>query len=183
MNTPNLHAQLSVISIQKLKAYLSKEGWKENVADGRLSFEREIELGETQTIFVPADRTHPRFRSLLQNLMFSLAVIEKREPAEIAQDIANCQVPIATKPADLGTQMYEIASIIRGLAQECVESEQARGKILELARFLLASRSLTIGMTPKIAAQLWEIARSDKSYLPATTVEWLEANAREIFSI
>ena len=180
MNTPSLASLLSAISIQKLSSYLTKGGWKENVVDGRLNFEREIEIGEIQTIFVPADRTHPRFRSLLQNLMFSLAVVEKREPAEIAQDIADCEVSIQVKRADSGPQIYELASIIRGLAQECIESEQARGKILELARFLLASKSLTIGFTPKNADELWNIARSDKSYLPATTVEWIEANTQEV---
>ena len=180
MNTPSLASLLSAISIQKLTSYLTNGGWKESVADGRLNFERETEPGEIQTIFVPADRTHPRFRSLLQNLMFSLAVVEKREPAEIAQEIVDSEVPIEVKHTDSGPEMYEIASLIRGLAQECLESEQARGKILELARYLLASKSLTIGFTPKNADELWNIARSDKSYLPATTTTWLEGNVREI---
>src|SRR4051812_32072672 len=93
MNTPNLHALLSAITIPQLKAYLAKDGWNENVADGRLNFARDIEPGESQTIFIPADRTHPRFRSLLQNLMFSLAVIKDREPADIAYEMSSFPIP------------------------------------------------------------------------------------------
>lgn len=180
MNTPNLHSLLSAITLSQLKAYLAKAGWKENIADGRLNFAREIEPGESQTIFVPADRSHPRFRSLLQNLMFSLAVIENREPADIAYDISSFQIPNLVSGLDLGQQLHEIASLVRGLAQECNASDQAKGKILELARFLLASESLTIGLTPKLADELWEVACSDKSYLPAATSGWLEANTRKI---
>jgi hypothetical protein len=180
MNTPNLPSLLSAITVAKLKVYLAKEGWNARISDGRVYFEKETEPGETQTIFVPEDRTHPRFRSLLQNLMFSLSVSEIREPFEIASDIAACHIPIEPNPAELAPQMHEIATIIRGLAHECVESEQARGKILELARFLLSFKSRTLGLTPAIADELWEIARADNSYLPATTVEWLEANARMI---
>lgn len=182
MNTPNIHSLLSTITIQQLKAYLVDAGWNEHIADGRMNFAREIEPGETQTIFVPMERTHPRFRSLLQNLMFSLAVVENREPVEIARDISALNIPIAVQAVRPRPQMHEIASLIRGLAQECNESEQAKGKILELTRFLLVSQSLTIGLTPKIADELWEIARSDKSYLPAKTTEWLEANTVEIDS-
>lgn len=177
---PNLHSLLSTIAIEQLKAYLAKDGWHENTAGGRLNFEKHLEPGEPQTIFVPAERSHPKFRSLLQNLMFSLSVIEQREPAEIAIDIVSVKIPIQNKSPDIGPQIHEIASLIRGLAQECIESEQAKGKILELARFLLVFKSLTIGLTPKIAEELWETARSDRAYLPARTVEWLEANTREV---
>ena len=180
MNTPNLHSLLSTIAIEQLKLYLAKDGWHEYTASGRLNFERQIEQGEHQNIFVPAERTHPKFRSLLQNLMFSLSVIEKREPAEIAADIAACKVTIPVRSVNIAPQIEEIASLVRGLAQECIESEQARGKILELARFLLLSRSLTIGLTPKIADELWETTRSDRAYLPTRTVEWLETNTHEI---
>jgi hypothetical protein len=180
MNTPNLHSLLSAITIGQLKAYLAKDGWKESVADGRLNFAKEVEPEELQTIFVPADRTHPKFRSLLQNLMFSLAVVQKREPAEIAIDISTFQIPNVHDAVDLGQHLHDIAVLIRGLAQECNPTEQAKGKILELARFLLASQSFAISLTPKVAEELWQVTRSDKSYLPAATSEWLEANARKI---
>lgn len=179
MNTPDLHSGLSAITIPRLKAYLAKDGWTETVADGRLNFAKEVEPSEMQTIFVPADQTHSRFRSLLQNLLFSLAVIQKREPAEIAHDIASIPVPNADKHLEVSPQLHDIASLIRGLAQECNATEPAKGKILELARFLLATQSLTIGLTPKLANELWDVARSDDSYLPAATSEWLESNARK----
>ncbi|MEQ1826390.1 MAG: hypothetical protein ABL921_10595 [Pirellula sp.] len=180
METPNLHRYLSTITIQQLKAYLAKDGWHEYTADGRMNFEKELEPGETQVIFLPAERTHPKFRSHLQNLMFSLSVIEQREPADIARVIATCQVSSPVTSVDIGPPMHEIAALIRGLAQECIDSDQARGKILELARFLLASKSLTLGFTSRIADELWETARSDQSYIPASTIKWFEANTREI---
>lgn len=180
MNTSDLHSRLSAITIPQLKAYLAKDGWKESIADGRLNFTKEVEPGEMQTIFVPADRTHSRFRSLLQNLMFSLAVIEHKEPVEIAHDISSIQVPSVDVRVDASPQLHDIAPIIRGLAQECNATESAKGKILELARFLLATQSLTISLTPKLADELWDVARSDDAYLPAATSEWLEANAKKI---
>ncbi len=180
MNIPNLHSLLSAITIGQLKIYLASKGWTEHPEDGRLSFAKEFEQGEWQRVFVPADRAHPRFRSLLQNLMFSLAVIESREPAEIANDIASFQVPIPTDLANVPEQLHAIASILRGIVHECNATEAAKGKILELARFLLNTHSMTMGLTPKLANELWDVASSDHSYLPSATSEWLEANVRKI---
>jgi hypothetical protein len=178
MNTPNLYVLLSAITLPHLKAYLANRGWSENIADGRLDFTMDSAQGEAQRIFVPADRAHPRFRSLLQNLMFSLAVIENREPADIAHEISKFEIPKVLAPVASEHQLHDIASHIRGLAQECTESEQAKGKLLELARFLLAYQSLSLGVTAKLADELWEVARSDKSYLPSATSDWLWANAK-----
>lgn len=182
MNTPNLLTLLSAISIPQLREYLAKRGWSEVSADGRLNFTLEIGQGESQKVFVPADRAHPRFRSLLQNLMFSLSVVESREPADIALDISKVELPKTVACVNVSQQLHDIACHIRGLSQECVESEQAKGKLLELARYLLAQQSLTIAVTPKLAAELWEVARADRSYLPAATGEWLSANATSISS-
>jgi hypothetical protein len=177
MNTPNLIALLSAISIPQLKEYFAKQGWSENTADGRLNFTLEIGQGESHRVFVPADRAHPRFRSLLQNLMFSLSVVESREPADIALEISKVEVPKVAALVDLSQQLHDIACHIRGLAQECIESDQAKGKLLELARYLLAYQSLSIAVTPRLASELWVVARSDSSYLPTATSEWLNANA------
>jgi hypothetical protein len=179
MNTPNLHALLSAITLPHLKAYLQNRGWSESIADGRLDFTMDSAEGELQRIFVPAERAHPRFRSLLQNLMFSLSVIENREPADIAHEISKFEIPNVVVSGATDHQLHDIASHIRGLAQECIESEQAKGKLLELARFLLAYQSLSIGVTPKLADNLWEVARSDKSYFPTATSDWLAANAKK----
>lgn len=178
MTALNFPSLLASITLDKLKAFLARESWKEAELDGRLNFTKEIEPGEPCTIFVPADHTHPKFRSLLQNMVFSLAVIQQREPAEIASDIVAIQVPNATEANDFGEYLHEIASIVRGLVNECNASEQARGKILELTRFLLANKSLTIGVTPRLADELWDVALGDKSYLAAATSQWLEANTK-----
>jgi hypothetical protein len=178
MNTPSIHVLLSSISVPHLKAYLANRGWSQSIADGRLDFTMDNAQGESQRVYIPTDRAHPRFRSLLQNLMFSLSVIENREPAEIALEISRFEIPSAVAPIDLDHQIHDIASHIRGMAQECNESEQAKGKLLELARFLLAHQSLSIGVNRKLADELWEVARSDKAYLPTATSEWLGANAK-----
>lgn len=179
MNTPNLHSSLSVITIEKLRAYLAKNGWSESFDGGRLNFSITLESDDLRTVFVPADGAHPKFRSLLQNLLFSLAVAQSREPADIADEIASFPLLHVEELAQTGKNLPEIASLVRGLAQECSPTEQAKGKILELARYLLASQSLTLGLTPKLADQLWEVARADQAYLPAATAEWLQANAQK----
>lgn len=182
MNIPNLHSLLSAITVEQLKFYLGKTGWSEHFADGRLNFAKEDAHNELQRIFVPTDRAHPRFRSLLQNLMFSLSVIESREPADIAHEIASCQVLDRCNTLPLTQHVHEIASLVRGLVQECHPTESAKGKILELARFLLKTHSMTLSLTPHLANELWETALSDQSYLPSATSAWLEANATNLLA-
>lgn len=179
MNAQSLASLLSIITVQKLTGYLSVKGWRGSQVDSRLIFEKEIEPGETQTIFIPADRLHPKFRSLLQNLMFSLAVSENREPLDIASEIARYQIPdLPETTGNAPREMHEIASHIRSLAQECIASERAKGKLLELARYLLIPMSRSIEMTPAMADELWDTARADATYLPAATAKWLEENTR-----
>ena len=176
MNTPNIQSMLSRITTEQLKTYLISGGWRDYATDGRLNFEKDVEPGETQVVFIPANCAHPKFRSFLHNVMFSLSVIEKREPFDIATDIASIKVPERPKDQPFRPQLYEIASMIRGLSHVCIDTEQARGKLLELAKYLVGTNSLTITMSPFMADRLWEISRSDTSYLASKTMEWLEAN-------
>jgi hypothetical protein len=180
MNTPNLHALLSAITLPHLKAYLAHRGWSESIADGRLYFTMASAEGESQSVFVPADRAHPRFRSLLQNLMFSLSVIEKREPVDVAHEVSKFEIPNIVASTVTEHQLHDIASQVRGLAQECIESEQAKGKLLELTRFLLGYQVLSIAVTPQLADELWAVARADKSYFPSATSAWLATHAKTL---
>lgn len=182
MTSMNFRSLLFAITIEQLKAYLVMECWTEELSHGRLNFTKEIEQGELQTLFVPADQAHPKFRSLLQNLVFSLSVTQGREPVEIASDIYALQVVTPDETPGIADQLHEVASLVRGLAQECNATERAKGMILELARFLLATKSLSIPLTSKLADELWQVARTDQAYLPSATSEWLEANAKRLSS-
>lgn len=88
MNIQNIHAVLGALSLEQVKSYMAQNGWNASVDGGRLNFCKVSEgAQENYAVFLPADSNHGRFRSLLQNMMFSLSVIEGREPYEIASDI------------------------------------------------------------------------------------------------
>ncbi len=50
---------------------------------------------EIRHLFIPAQSSHPRFRSLLPNLIFSLSVIEGRPALDVANSIADQELPAA----------------------------------------------------------------------------------------
>ena len=180
MNTGSIFSLLAAIRIEQLQSYLANRGWLEQTASGRLTFERQAEQsGERQIIFLPANQAHPKYRSFLQNLMFSLAVIEQREPCDIAGEIIDIHIPVPTPPVPRDTSMHEIASLILGLAQQSQESEQAKGRIVALAKMLLAPMSLTLSDGPTITEDLWIMTRSDHADLPARMLDWLHANTQK----
>ncbi len=180
MNTRSIFALLAAIRIEQLQSYLANRGWLEQTASGRLTFERQAEQsGELHVIFLPANQAHPKYRSFLQNLMFSLAVIEQREPCDIASDIIDIHIPDPTLHVPCDTSMLEIASLILGLAQQSQESEQAKGRIFTLAKMLLAPMALTLADGSTIAEDLWIMTRSDHADLPERMLEWLHANTQK----
>ena len=180
MNTRSIFALLAAIRIEQLQSYLANRGWREQTASGRRTFERQAEQGgELHVIFLPSNQAHPKYRSFLQNLMFSLAVIEQREPCDIASDIIDVHIPAPTSRISSDTSMLEIASLILGLAQQSQESEQAKGRIFALAKMLLAPMSLTLADGSSIAEELWIITRSDHADLPHRVLEWLHANTQK----
>jgi hypothetical protein len=180
MNTRSIFALLAAIRIEQLQSYLANRGWLEQTASGRVTFEKQAEqAGELHVIFLPANQAHPKYRSFLQNLMFSLAVIEQREPCDIATEIIDIHIPAPTPPVSRETSMHEIASLILGLAQQSQESEQAKGRIFSLAKMLLAPLSLTFADSSTIAEDLWIMTRSDHADLPERVLEWLHANTQK----
>ncbi len=180
MNTRSIFSLLAAIRIEQLQSYLANRGWLEQTASGRRTFERSAEQGgELDIIFLPANQAHPKYRSFLQNLMFSLAVIEQREPCEIASEIIDIHIPAPTLPVPRDTSMHEIASLILGLAQQSQESEQAKGRIFALAKMLLAPMSLTLADGPTSTEDLWSMTRSDHADLPTRMMEWLHDNTQK----
>lgn len=94
MSIQNIHALLSTLSLEQVKSYMHQRGWTEKVDGARLNFTMvNTADGENYAVFLPADSNHGKFRSLLQNMMFSLSVIEGREPFDIATEIG--QIVIA----------------------------------------------------------------------------------------
>lgn len=83
--------------------YLSNKGWRCQRSNDRLNFELPSnEHSESRHLLLPAEQSHPRFRSMLPNLIFSLAVLEQREALDIANAIADQQepLPVAAPAAD-----------------------------------------------------------------------------------
>lgn len=98
MTFQNFRSAINAIEMEQLKAYLSSNGWLEKRSSGRITFSKQVDTtGESVNVFVPADAGHPKFRSLFQNLLFSLSVLEQREPIEIAGDMARIKC-VSTQP-------------------------------------------------------------------------------------
>jgi hypothetical protein len=98
MTFQNFRSAMNAIEMEQLKAYLSSNGWLEQRSSGRINFSKQVETtGESVNVFVPADAGHPKFKSFFQNLLFSLSVLEQREPIEIAGDMARIKC-VSTQP-------------------------------------------------------------------------------------
>ena len=98
MTFPSLQAGLTRVQLEQIKTYLTARGWKNEPSQGRLCFTKQPnDQDGIVSVFVPDDISHPKFRSLLQNMVFSLSVVEGREPMELVADIV--QTVTAAKPA------------------------------------------------------------------------------------
>jgi len=98
MTFPSLQAGLTRVQLEQIKTYLIARGWKNEPSQGRLCFTKQPnDQDGIVSVFVPDDMSHPKFRSLLQNMVFSLSVVEGREPMELVADIV--QTVTAAKPA------------------------------------------------------------------------------------
>ncbi len=98
----NIQTLFSRIRPQQLRAYLSLHGWQVRESGERLEFEKRNEkTGESETLLVPNSETHPKYRRLLPNLIFALAVSENREALDLANEIyaTATAVPAVTTPA------------------------------------------------------------------------------------
>ncbi len=75
-----------------------------------MNFEREPDRdGDRCVLFLPADPAHTKFRSYLQNLLFSLSVLEGREPIDIAKEMAS--LLMATGPSSASLDRSVNASV------------------------------------------------------------------------
>lgn len=125
----NIQVLFSVISVDGVQRYLVDHGWRPREAQGadRLYFERERRGGEeAATIWTWATTEHPKFRSQVPNIIFTLSILESRPALEIANDMhaARAEPPAAkaeappTKPATAPTA--EAAPPVITKKQRCV---------------------------------------------------------------
>jgi hypothetical protein len=93
MNEPNIQHLFKSISLDQIRKYLTGLGWQETVTEVRRQFEKlDPETQSMRALILPLQESHPRFRSLIPNIVFSLAVEHQREAMEIALEISKIQV-------------------------------------------------------------------------------------------
>ncbi|MCC6510650.1 MAG: hypothetical protein IT423_16220 [Pirellulaceae bacterium] len=112
MSIQNIQTLFGTISLSHVIAYMTQKKWRVHASADRLDFELPDAAGESQHLFMPAQQTHPKFRSLLPNLIFSLAVIEQREALDVANEMVKSVLP-ETKPA-LQPEIHSGAGTVSG---------------------------------------------------------------------
>lgn len=126
----NIQILFNVISVDGIQRYLVEHGWRPREAPGtdRLYFERERRAGEeAATLWTWAAGDHPKFRSQVPNIIFTLSILESRPALEIANemhDAARAEPPTPkqeaapTKPA--AAPAAEAAAVDTTKKQRCV---------------------------------------------------------------
>lgn len=99
MASQNIQRLFAIIGPEQVEQYLKIKGWRCQRSADRLSFEMPADdQQESRQLFIPAQASHPRFRSLLPNLIFSLSVIEGRPAIDVANSIADQELPAPSSP-------------------------------------------------------------------------------------
>lgn len=99
MASQNIQRLFAIIGPEQVEQYLKIKGWRCQRSADRLSFEMPADdQQEARQLFIPAQASHPRFRSLLPNLIFSLSVIEGRPAIDVANSIADQELPAPSSP-------------------------------------------------------------------------------------
>ena len=100
----------SSIRIEQVCLYLHRAGWTKSLTGERFDFEKTGDTSqETSRVFLPASSSHPRFRRLLPNLIFSVSILEEREPIEVASEMASLTTdePTAISPPPPASEKIE----------------------------------------------------------------------------
>ncbi len=94
MNEPNIQNLFKTISLHQVRQYLTGLGWHEKETEVRRQFEKlDPETQSMRVLILPLQESHPRFRSMIPNIVFSLAVEHQREAMDIALEISKIQNP------------------------------------------------------------------------------------------
>jgi len=155
----NIQILFSIITVDGLQRYLVDHGWKSREAPGtnRLYFERERRAGEdAATIWTWATSDHPKFRSQVPNIIFTLSILESRPALEIANEMhaarpetpaakpeaappkpaaaapAEAQPPVATKTQRCVLRLARATSLVIPLDMLDERFELAAGDVVEI---------------------------------------------------
>jgi hypothetical protein len=86
----NMPASIGRLRTEAVVVYLQARGWRRvdsRYAD-RVSYEGEVHAGgEPYQLYLPTSPSVPKYRTLLQRVIYKLSGIEDREPSEIIRDI------------------------------------------------------------------------------------------------
>lgn len=126
----NIQILFNVITVDGIQRYLVDHGWKPRESPGadRLYFERERRGGEeAATIWTWATTEHPKFRSQVPNIIFTLSILESRPALEIANDMHDARpeppaakVEAAAPPKPAVAAAAEAAPPVITKKQRCV---------------------------------------------------------------
>jgi hypothetical protein len=97
----NIQRFFGTVSADQIRRYLLDRGWKlvEPRHAEALSFELPGPPGDDPfQVWLWASEGHPSFRKRIPNVIFSLSVIEDREPLDIANDVHNLPAETSEEP-------------------------------------------------------------------------------------
>lgn len=86
----NIQKLFATLGLENVRSYLLNSGWqiKESQRADIVAFERQnAASGEIDRVWSYASETHPKFRRQLPNIIFTLAVVDKREPLDLANEM------------------------------------------------------------------------------------------------
>lgn len=100
VNRQNIQVLLDEIKVEQVQAFMLAAGWElgDSEHDEVRAFVRTVEDGQ-QRLWIWNSTSHPKFRSRVQNLIFTLAVQHDREPIEIANEIYDATAPAEEQSA------------------------------------------------------------------------------------
>lgn len=111
----NIQTLFDRLKIEHIDTYMLQQNWK--IIDGDIGdlriFERELDGITNQTQLLRSN-SHPKFRSKLQNFIFSLAVLQTVEPIDVANEIYQVQLP--KKASELSATVDRKGSEIQSLS-------------------------------------------------------------------
>ncbi len=89
----NIQKLFTSITAEQAKTYLESQGWEVTVSPPRMTFAKQWDPSEgPKVLLLPSDTNHPKFVSMVPNIVFTLAVLTNREAMDIAEEMASTKV-------------------------------------------------------------------------------------------
>lgn len=140
VNRQNIQVLFDELSLGGVDAFMQTQGWRigEHERDDVRVFEREEE-GRTIRLWIWKSPQQPKFRSRIQNLVFTMAVRTRQEPIEIANAIYDSR-PVETNSPEATTVSAPPAPL-----SLCVRNEFPRELPITLVGRWTAPHSMPAG--------------------------------------